>query len=87
MVSVNSSAQLRLVSIGRLTGDATFVTGAIRSRHYHQAARRALTAKPKTIFPCMGLTEFFDCEPTIESFDRDSTILCYSTNYPQCAPA
>ena len=84
IVWVSSSAQLRLVSIGRLTGDATFVTGAIRSRYYRQAARRALSAKPETIFPCMGLTDFFDCEPTFESFDRDCTILCYSTNYPPC---
>lgn len=59
-VWVNSSAQMRLVSVGRLTGDASFVTGAIRSRHFRRGARYASANRPNTEFPC---TIFFICDP------------------------
>jgi hypothetical protein len=41
-VSVRSSAEMQLVQIGRVTGTADFVTGAIRSSY----ARRAVYQKP-----------------------------------------
>lgn len=81
IVWVNSSAQVGLVSVGRLTGDATFVTGAIRNRHYRRAARRDLRAGADTAFPCMAFTEYFDCPVEHETFVEDCTVLCYSSIY------
>jgi hypothetical protein len=48
IVWVKDSAQMRLVSIRRLQGDATLVTGAIRDRYYRRAARRLVPAEEDT---------------------------------------
>jgi hypothetical protein len=86
MVWVGRSAHVRLVSVGRLTGPASFVTGRIRSRYY-AASRPRVVGEDDTAYPWGGVcTELFDCPvpggPASLTTGRD--ILSCSTNYDCC---
>ena len=78
IVWVGSSAQVGLVRIGRLTGDASFVTGAIRQRHGRGARSARAMTLAASMDPC---TDWFDCIPKPVPPDPTSWE-CFSNSIP-----
>ena len=83
IVWIKNSAQVGLVKVGRLTGDASFVSGAIRRRYRGRAVPADLTVKAESIDPC---TEWFDCWPTPLP-PKGTSWECYSESIPCPQPS
>ena len=75
---VTASAQMGLVSVGRLSGSASFVSGAIRSR-YGRGPKPVAASLPDTDYPC---TVFFICKQPPEPSDWCGSDWCLSEGVP-----
>lgn len=73
VIWVKSSARMGMVSVGRLSGNAAYVTGAIRARHRQRAVRRVPVANA-SLDPC---TQWFDCW-------RDTAAFCPAPDSDWC---